>query len=40
MTGPFLDAEADGRETVAAYRYLAYLDRERRAPVRAPAVVS
>ncbi len=34
MTGPFLDAEAVRRETIAAYRYLAYLDREYRSLVR------
>ncbi len=34
MTAPFLDAEAVRRETIAAYRYLAYLDREYRALVR------
>ena len=33
MTAPFLDAEAVRRETIAAYRYLAYLDREHRALV-------
>ena len=33
MTAAFLDAEAVRRETIAAYRYLAYLDREYRALV-------
>ncbi len=34
MTAPLLDAEAVRRDTIAAYRYLAYLDREYRALVQ------
>ncbi len=34
MTAPFLDAEVVRREAIAAYRYLAYLDREHRALVQ------
>ncbi len=33
MTGPFLDAEAVRRGTIAAYRYLAFLGREYRSLV-------
>ncbi len=34
MTAQFLDAEAVRRKTIAAYRYLAYLDREYRSLVQ------
>ena len=34
MTAPLLDAEAVRRDTIAAYRYLAFLDREHRALVQ------